>query len=287
MKSHLLILTPTLGVSPFLDQTIRSVASLDLPIHHVLVCPAARIAELAERFPGCRVVADAGRAGGLYGALNAGLAAAGGLTWDWFTYINDDDLLSAGFTEMFVQHAARGDLATVAYGNVETIDEQGASLGCMTVESDPEYFPALLQGGISPVGQQGMVFGAPVVRALGGYQLHYSICADLDFWARARAQGFVFRYYPREVGRFRIRPGQLSDDVSLLCKQVAEITLAQFPAPVSPAARRFARWRYRWRNLPRYLRRLRTVGFTRSLDVLRTGGQAAGKRKTRRPPSLA
>ena len=279
MKSHLLILTPTLGASPYLDQTIRSVASLDLPIHHVLVCPAARIAELAERFPGCRVVADAGKEGGLYGALNAGLAAASGLSWDWFTYINDDDLLSAGFAGMLVRHDARGEPASVAYGNVETIDEHGASLGCMTVESDPAYFPALLQGGISPVGQQGMVFGAPVVRALGGYHLQYNICADLDFWARARAQGFAFRYYPEEVGRFRIRPGQISGNVSLLRTQVAEITRAQFPAPVSPAARRFARWRYRWRNLPKYLRRLRAVGFARSLDVLRTGGRNRGQKQ--------
>ena len=274
MKSHLLILTPTLGVSPYLDQTVRSVARLDLPVHHVLVCPTARIAELAGRFPGCRVVADAGKDGGLYGALNAGLAAVGDLAWDWFTYLNDDDLLSAGFARMLVRHDARGDLATVAYGNVETIDEDGASLGGMTVESAPEYFSALLQGGISPVGQQGMVFGAPVVRALGGYHLRYSICADLDFWARAAAQGFSFRYYPQEVGRFRIQPGQISGDVSLLRTQLAEITRAHFPTPVSPWARRFARWRYRWRNLPKYLRRLRAVGFASSLDVLRTGGRS-------------
>ena len=273
MQSHLLILTPTLGVSPYLDETVRSVASLDLPIHHILVCPTGKIAEMAARFPRCRVLADAGKAGGLYGALNAGVAAASGLPWDWFTYINDDDLLSTGFAGMLRRHDALGDLATVAYGNVETIDEHGQSLGRMTVETHPKYFPALLQGGISPVGQQGMVFGAPVVRALGGYDLEYNICADLEFWARAYTQGFAFRYYPQEVGRFRVRPNQISGDVSRLGAQVAEITRNRFPAPVSPAARRFARLRYRWRNLPRYLGRLRAVGFASSLDVLRTGGR--------------
>ena len=123
---------------------------------------------------------------------------------------------------MLVAHDARGEVASVAYGNIETIDERGGSLGCMTVESDPGNFPALLQSGISPTGQQGMVFGAPVVRALDGYDLRYDICADLDFWVRAHAQGFRFRYYPQEVGRFRIRPGQISGDVSLLRTQVAE-----------------------------------------------------------------
>ena len=148
----------------------------------------------------------------------------------------------------------------------------------MTVESRPRYFPALLQGGISPAGQQGMIFGAPVVRALGGYDERYRICADLDFWARAHARGFAFRYYPLEVGRFRIRSGQISGDVSALRRQVEEITRAHYPTPVSAAAKRFARLRYRWRNLPRYLGRLRAVGLASSLDVLQSGGRRpAGK----------
>ncbi len=278
MKSRLLILTPTLGTSSYLDETVRSVAQFSLPISHVLVCPASAVAALAERFPACRVVVDAGRDGGLYGALNAGLAAMGGTPWDWYTYINDDDRLSPGFGEMMARHDARGDLATVAYGNVETMDDDGHSLGCMTVESRAEYFPALLQGGISPVGQQGMVFGAPVVRALGGYDTRYRICADLDFWVRAHARGFAFRYYGLEVGRFRIRSGQISGDVSVLRQQVDEITRTHYPTPVSPAARRFARLRYRWRNLPRYLGRLGAVGLASSLDVLQTGGRRpAGK----------
>ena len=273
MKNRLLILTPTLGTSPYLDETVRSVARFNLPICHVLVCPVPAVPELAERFPACRVVADAGKDRGLYGALNAGLAAVGETSWDWYTYINDDDLLSAGFGEMLARHQARGDLATVAYGSVETIDDHGQSLGRMTVESKPDFFPALLQGGISPVGQQGMVFGAPVVRALGGYNERYRICADLDYWVRAHALGFSFRYYPLEVGRFRIRSGQISGDVSVLRRQVDEITRAHYPTPISAAAKRFARLRYRWRNLPRYLGRLRTVGLASSLDVLQTGGR--------------
>ncbi len=273
LKRPLLILTPTLGTSPYLEQTVRSIDQLGLPVHHVLVCPADKIAELAQRFPGRRVVADAGPEGGLYGALNAGLAASADTPWDWYTYLNDDDLLTEEFAGMLSRHAARYDLASVAYGDVRTIDEDGASLGLMTVESNPGYFPALLQGGISPVGQQGMVFGAPVVRALSGYDLRYSVCADLDFWARACAQGFKFQYHGMEVGRFRVRRGQISGDVSLLSRQMEEITRQHFATPVSSAARRFARWRYRCRNLPRYLGRLRVVGFASSLEVLQTGGR--------------
>ena len=229
------------------------------------------------------MVADAGKAGGLYGALNAGLdaASAGGDPWEWYTYINDDDLLSPAFATMARRHGARGNLRTVAYGDIETIDAAGGSLGTMTIERNPAYFPALLQTGISPTGQQGMLFGAEVVRALRHYDLRYRVCADLEFWARARAGGFEFEYYPLPVGCFRIRPGQISGEVSSLRDQLDEITRAHFPVAASPAARRFARLRYRWCNLPRYLGRLRAVGFARSLDVLQSGG---GKRTVEEKP---
>ena len=280
MKRRLLILTPTLGTSPYLDETVRSIDQLDWPVDHVLVCPAHRITELAARFPGRRIVADAGRGGGLYGALNAGLRAAADLDWGWFTYLNDDDLLTPGFAVLLARHDDGGAPASVGYGDVRTVGGDGGSLGCMTVESNPRYFPALLQGGISPLGQQGMVFGAPVVRALGGYDGSYSVCADLDFWVRAYVRGFAFRYYPLEVGGFRVRQGQISGAVSLLREQMADITRRHFPAPLPTAAKRFARWRYRCRNLPRYVARLRVVGFARSLDVLQAGGRrAAAKRE--------
>ncbi len=271
----ILILTPTLGESEYLEQTVDSVRRLDLPVRHVLVCPEDKRAGLSARFPHCETVPDQGKAGGLYGALNAGLDAAydDGPAWDWFTYINDDDLLSPGFAEMARRHTRTGNLRTVAYGDIETIDGRGEPLGRMTVEGNPAYFGALLQGGISPTGQQGMLFGSEVVHALRHYDLNYRICADLEFWARACAAGFAFRYYPLPVGSFRVRPGQISGEVSLLRRQVDAIARLHFPAPVSAARKRFARLRYRVANLPRYLARLRWVGFARSLDVLQTGGR--------------
>ena len=287
VKRPLLILTPTLGTSPYLDETVRSIDQLPWPIYHVLVCPAHQVVDLTQRFPGRRVVEDAGRDGGLYGALNAGLAAASDVSWDWFTYLNDDDLLTVGFAEMLARHDAMNDLASVAYGDVRIIDERGGSLGRMTVESQPGYFPALLQGGISPVGQQGMIFGSPVVRDLGGYDPTYSVCADLDFWARAYARGFAFRYHGMEVGRFRVRPGQISGEVSLLSQQMEEITRRHFATPVSAGAKHFARWRYRCRNLPRYFERLRVVGPASSLEVLRTGGRPAGAKHDASPAASA
>ena len=280
ISPRLLILTPTLGTSEYLDESVRAVQALGLRVRHILVCPENRRSELAARFPACETVADAGKSGGLYGALNAGLdASASGDPWEWYTYINDDDLLTPGFADLVRRHCAGGDLRTVAYGDIETVDAAGKSLGTMTVERNPAYLPALLQTGISPTGQQGMIFGAEVVRALHHYDLRYRVCADLEFWARALAAGFPFRYYPLPVGSFRIRPGQISGEVSSLREQLDEVTRVHFPTPVPALQKRLARVRYRLSNLPRYLGRLRAVGFARSLDVLQNGGGRAAKEK--------
>ena len=153
----------------------------------------------------------------------------------------------------------------------------------MTVERRGERLPLLLQVGISPVGQQGMLFGAPVVRALGGYSPEYRLCGDLDFWARAHAHGFPFRYYPLEVGRFRIQPGQLSGDVKLTRREQADITARQFPRRPSSVALRLAQGSYRLANLPRYLERRRALGgrLSTSDAMLAGAGAGAGAEPTR------
>ena len=270
MKPRLLILTPTLGVSPYLEEAVESVracrAAAD--IRHVLVAPSARLAELKERFPGCEVAADQGKEGGIYGALNAGLAAATE-GWDWFTYINDDDALdAAGFSRLLEKHCRPQSAATVAYGDILNVDARGGSLGRMTVEADPRRIPALLQGGISPLGQQGMLFARDTVRALNEYRLEFRLCADLDFWARALAAGHRFVYYPWTVGRFRIQPGQLSGDVTLTRREQDRVTRESFPAPVGALPRRLARWNYRLRNAPRYVERWRAVGRLTTSDAM-------------------
>ncbi len=278
VADRVLILTPTLGTSPYLEESVRAVQACRANIRHALVCPERQIAALRGRFPHCEVMADAGKTGGIYGALNAGLAAAGD-GWQWFTYINDDDLLTPGFSRLLEQHCRPENAATVAYGDILNIDGAGRSLGRMTIEGDARRIPALLQGGISPLGQQGMLFGEPVVRALGGYQLDFKLCADLDFWARALAAKFRFVYYPWTVGCFRIQPGQLSGDVSVTKREQDRITNECFPERAGLLARRFARWNYRLRNAPRYVERWRAVGRLTTSDTMLGG--AAGQTSAR------
>ncbi len=270
----LLVVLPTLGRSPYLDAAAASIRAVGFAgMQVVMACPAERVAELRARFPDFTVVADAGPEGRLYGAINAGIAAARP-GWEWFTYLNDDDGLTPGFAEVARRHCRLENTNAVAYGDIRLIDRQDRSLGHMTVEKNPGRFRALLQGGISPVGQQGMIFSEPTVRTLGGYRPEIRLCGDLDFWARAYAAGYAFRYYGTTVGRFRLQPGQLSGDVAVTKREQDEITWRCFPDVASPLERRVVRTAFRLRNARRYLERWRAVGgLRRSDELLAMGGE--------------
>jgi hypothetical protein len=265
---RLLIVTPTLGQSPHLEETVRCINRLDLSIQHIISCPQAKIAELHARFPRSHVVADQGREAGLYGAINAGLAAAQELPWDFLTYLNDDDLLGMHFGAMFKRHATAENLRTVGFGCIWNIDNAGRKVTGMTVGPYPQQYPALLQMGISPTGQQGMVFGREVVETIGAYTTQYKICGDLDYWCRAMAAGFRFIFYPLEAGRFRLQAGQISGDVCTLRDELQRIARIHFPREVPVLQKKLAKATYRLYNAQRYFQRIVRLGFKSSYQLL-------------------
>jgi len=272
-RQRLLIITPTLGVSRHLEETVRSITSLRIPFLHLLCCPQPVVTKLQDRYPHAVVVADAGPEAGLYGALNIALRAADKEDWQWFTYINDDDALALDFSDVARDHLAQANPEPVVYGDVRMIDEEGGMVFLLTTEPSPRYLPALLRGGISALNQQGMLFRRDVVRELVEFDIRYRICADLDFWARALAAGHRFRYYSTEMGRFRVRRGQLSGDVRLTRREHDEIARRLFPEAGGLLRRFLVKLRYRVRNLSRYLARGRTVGWVSSNTILAGGGR--------------
>ncbi|HEY5704448.1 MAG TPA: hypothetical protein VIS96_02625 [Terrimicrobiaceae bacterium] len=271
---RLLIITPTLGQSPHLDDAVECINRLDISVHHIISCPHARMSDLKTRFPQSRVVCDRGERAGIYGAINAGLAAAQE-PWDFFTYLNDDDLLGKDFTTMFKRHGVQRNLNTVGFGCISNIDRWGRKLMGMTVGPDVRQYPALLQIGISPAGQQGMIFGREVVEAIGLYSTRYKVCGDLDYWCRAMAARFRFVFYPLEVGQFRVHEGQISGDVSTLREELRLVTNANFPKQTAFLWKQWAKIAFRFYNLRRYSERILKYGFKSSYQLLESGSQDA------------
>ena len=240
--SGLLVITPTLGRSRWLDETMASVAGLPFACRHVLVCPAEARAGLEKRFPRTHVVTQPGS--GLYAAINAGLAAVA--DWDAFTWLNDDDVLCAAGTTTAVHRLREDDQVGVVYGRVSLMDAEGAPQGWLPVAHRPADFAGLLA-------------------SLRGLDESYRLAGDLDFFSRTLAAGAQFDYVPAEVARFRLHAGQLSRSEAIGDAEKAR-ALAPWgntPAPLGAVVR------FRRDNLPVYLDRIRRHGFVSMRSLYR------------------
>ena len=262
----LLVVTPTLGTSPWLEETAGSVAAWGGGCEHVLVAPREAIAGLQARFPRAVVVREPG--GGMYAAINAGLAV--GREWEAFTYLNDDDFFLDGFAAVLAAIAKGGVAAPAfAYGVVRLVDAQGRRLGAIPVSPDPGINRALYAQRIEPVYQHGTVLTRAALQKLGGFDASLRFCGDSEFLARACVEGVpCVRATGREVAAFRLRPGQLTKNRAAMKAERARVDrkLALLPLRLT-AAHRWARWRFRLANFHRYAERVRRFGFV-SFDQL-------------------
>ncbi|MBI2516120.1 MAG: hypothetical protein HYV95_04325 [Opitutae bacterium] len=235
---RVLVITPTLGTSPWIEATVASVARLPLACRHVLVAPAAVTVSLATRFPHTRVIAEPG--GGMYAAINAALTTQS--EWDMFTYINDDDLLLPRFTR--VVECLRVDSANAAYGGVRLIGTRSQRLGSIPISPAPTLNRLLYAQRVEPVYQHGTVFSRQVVEKIGLFDDSFRFCGDTEYMARACVAGVPFVCATqRDVAAFRLRAGQLTKDLPVM---LAESNRAH--AKLALSAPRIT-WRHRWARL--------------------------------------
>ncbi len=253
----MLVVTPTLGQSPWLEETVQSVATLSFPCAHVLVAPADAVAGLAARFPNVRVVPEPG--GGMYAAINAGLAAVEG--WRACTYINDDDCLLPRMSVVMAH--ARTTEARVVYGGVRLINTQGRRIGAIPISPVPSLNRLLYAQRMEPVYQHGTVITRAVVERLGPFDASLRFCGDSEFLARACVAGIPFVCATKcVVAAFRLRAGQLTKNLPvMLAEHHIVYNKHRLPAERITLAHRGARLVFRLANLPIYAERVARYGF--------------------------
>jgi hypothetical protein len=255
------VITATRGYSVHLGITAASVAAVP-GARHVLVCPAAMGAELARKFPGGTLLAEAGK--GLYAALNTGLDAPG--DEEFVTWINDDDqLVPAGVAAALKVLAADTSLGAV-YGRVDLIDASGNRLGELPVAHRAEDLLLLIAAGVMPLAQPGTIFRRSALAAVGRLDPSFRLAGDLDFIARALGAGVRFAFLDTVVAQFRLHGGQLSKDEAAAAAEHARVVAAMPRMPTLAA-----RWRFRFANLPVYLERVRRHGFVSMRSLYRHG----------------
>ncbi len=262
----LLVITPTLGTSHWLVETVASVAGLPFACHHVLICPAAVQSDLAQRFPQTQVIPEPG--GGMYAAINAGISDAKG-DWDAFTYVNDDDLLLPGLAASMRAMERVPGAPLITYGHIKLIDGNGRRLGAIPISPRPSLNRALYAQRIEPVFQHGTLVSRAAFRELRGFDATLRFCGDSEFLARACLTGLPFvRVGGAPVAAFRLRPGQLTKNRPAMQAERAQVDVKLGLLAPQPAAQRWkARFLFRTANLPVYVERVARHGFV-SFDEL-------------------
>ncbi len=266
---QLLVVTPTLGRSRWLAETVRSVSSHAGPhANHVLVAPPEAVTELNRRFPHCTVVPDRSLRG-VYPAINQGMAAAS--EWKWFTWLNDDDVLLPGFSRHLaaaLEHDGERMDTPWFYGQVRLSNGADEDLGSLAVARSPRDLLVLARSQVNPLNQQGMLVPRVWAAALGPLREDRKICADVDFWLRAAQGGARFKYSGESVALFRLRPGQISGDLKLHRSEFREVTESVIKSPFSPLRRLLARTRFRLGNAFGYAHRIRRCGWKGGFALL-------------------
>jgi GT2 family glycosyltransferase len=260
----LLVVTPTLGHSPWLEETVASVSNHAPDAVHVLVCPEREVAPLRARFPRLVITAEPSPSRGMYAAINAGVVQP---NWDFFTYLNDDDRWEPGIQAATSVAAAPDTTTGVLYGRVRLIRENGAPAGELPVARQPADLRSLLARGIIPFAQPGMLVRRSLLEKLGGFDAGFRSAGDLDLCVRALQAGTRFAFVPRVVAAFRLRTGQLSKDASVVATETARALAPLRRAPIS--GDRTALLRFRAGNLAVYLDRFRRHGWARMSAVYR------------------
>ncbi len=265
----LLVVTPTLGESPWLSRTVESVAHYaGANTRHILVAPESRADELHARFPHCIIVADRVRRG-VYPAINQGIAAALAESWEYFTWLNDDDAFAPGFS----RHLARALLCDPEeniwfYGGVRLRGPSDENLGHLPIARFTNDIVPLAEAGINPLNQQGMLVPRPALMQLGNIREDLRICGDVDFWLRGLRDGARFRLTGATVAEFRLRKGQISGDVEAHRREFARAVAGVFAGRSGPLRRALARTRFRAGNAFVYLERIRRCGWRGGFDML-------------------
>lgn len=217
MMHSLRIITPTLGKSPFLEETIKSVENYADTAEHILIAPASECNGLRQRYPRVKVIEEPERCRNLYDAVNCGFVG----DFNWFTYLNDDDLLDYQFP-LFFEFAQR-EPEKIHYGKVDLIDFQSSHLSLITHCRFPAALGGILASGRSPFNQQGTLFPSELLRRVGIFDASYKYAGDLEYISRCHAVGVNFCYYPLHVARFRCHSAQLSTHSDVFDQEIANI----------------------------------------------------------------
>lgn len=255
----ILVVTPTLGRRYEVTKTIASaIAVVDSNrLFHCVVGPIAQTSWIANVFPHVFLLDDKGCAS-IYEALNLaiGLFAS---NYEFFAYINDDDYLLPGFSELIRVLDARSEVSLI-YGRTRVHGRNGKSIGLLAHYPSPRPFASLLRFGIPIFTQQSVLCRTSTLLRLNAFDLRFKLAADTDLWARWIEGGNIIVESNQICSSYCFEGQRLSDDHELLMKEYALLRLRY--SSHSQIKDLIALIAFRLYNLPLYASRLSSLGLS-------------------------
>jgi glycosyltransferase involved in cell wall biosynthesis len=129
--------------------------------------------------------------GGIYEAMNKGLAVATGQA---LHFLNADDRLAQASSLTALADSLHKQAADLVYGDV------------LLVQPDADRFRShhrvrVQRLGYEPLSHQAVLARRSAFDRVGSFDTRYRICADLDWFVRCEQAGLAFSYAPRLVCR--------------------------------------------------------------------------------------
>lgn len=210
MRPSILIVTPTLGRSPMLSATIASVRVFHRQADHLLIAPGEQVPALERDYPDAWVMAEPPEVKGIYPALQAAFDGPG-RQYEWLGWINDDDVLEAGFERVIARAGSDAGLDLI-YGKVRMITAEGSHLMYAPAARSAALARLCARVGQVPFTQQGGLMRRRAFERCQGFSTRYKLGADSDLFFRILNGGARSWYCSALVASYRIVAGQLSAD---------------------------------------------------------------------------
>jgi GT2 family glycosyltransferase len=210
-KAKVLIVTPTLGTSRFLPETVASIEQFRSVVDHVLVAPEGKVEVLKQEYTKSIVIAEPSSPNGLYAAIAHAISKYGH-HYEWFTWINDDDRLEIGFGSVLAKIEQNNP--DLVYGNVVFIDSTDSYICDVPVARSRLLLGWCLNTGQVPFTQQGGLIRITSFKSIGGFNLQFALAADTDLFFRLLKNGATVAYANAWVASYRMIKGQLSSDAA-------------------------------------------------------------------------
>jgi glycosyltransferase involved in cell wall biosynthesis len=204
VKPLVSIVTPSLNMAAFIEQTIQSVLTQDYPCIEYIVVDGGSTDGTLAILAACkeRLSFVSEQDDGPADAINRGFRLSHG---EIFAWLNADDYYLPGALSAAVEHLAADTSAGVIYGEAEWVDETGNRIrDYPTAPFDPKRLAAECF-----ICQPAAFLRRQAFESVGGMDPRWRRTFDYDLWIRI-AQRFPIRKVPARLAASRMHRRSIS-----------------------------------------------------------------------------